>query len=486
MRRWARPALILALLIAGVVGARALGLGELIRLENAARLKRWIENFGALAPVVFVVGYVLAVIFFVPALPMTVLAGVAFGPVWGALYAWIAATTGAALSLLAARYGVRGLVDRWVQASPRFARMDAQVAEHGWRIVMVTRLVPIFPFNLQNYAYGLTRIGFWPYAITSAICMLPGTAAFTFAGGALSEGRGDLRRTLGYLAVAGVLLVLVSLIPRWLQRRSRLAGDLLRAGVFALLLDALVLAAGASAATPGEEAYARLLKAHVRPGTVNGITLHLVDYRAVRADPAYAQALAALAETRPEPLPSDAARFARWANAYNLFDIKAVLDQYPTASVRDGGSLLSPIWKKKIGSVGGTTYALDDIEHGILRKSFKDPRVHFAIVCASLSCPDLRLEPYEASRLEAQLDEQVAAFLSNPTKGLQPGPDGKTARVSSIFKWFAGDFAGSGGVAAFIRSRAETALAAKLAELRDDGLSYLDYDWSLNDTARSR
>src|SRR5207253_925131 len=81
------------------------------------------------------------------------------------------------------------------------------------------------------------------------------------------------------------------------------------------------------------------------------------------------------------------------------------------------------------------------------------PRVHFAIVCASLSCPDLRLEPYEASRLESQLDEQVAAFLSNPTKGLQPGPDGKTARVSSIFKWFAGDFAGSGGVAAFIRPR---------------------------------
>jgi hypothetical protein len=134
--------------------------------------------------------------------------------------------------------------------------------------------------------------------------MLPGTAAFTFAGGALSEGRGDVRRTLGYLAVAGVLLVLVSLIPRWLQRRSRVAGDLLRAGVMAVLLDAFVLAASASAATAGEEAYARLLKAHVRPGTVNGITLHLVDYRAVRADPAYAQALAALAETRPDALPS--------------------------------------------------------------------------------------------------------------------------------------------------------------------------------------
>ncbi|HEY4911405.1 MAG TPA: hypothetical protein VIJ73_17970, partial [Methylomirabilota bacterium] len=119
-----------------------------------------------------------------------------------------------------------------------------------------------------------------PYAITSSICMLPGTAAFTFAGGALSEGRGDVRRTLGNLAVAGVLLVIISLIPRWLQRRSRVAGDLLKVGIMALLLEAFVRAASASAATAGEEAYARPLKAHVRPGTVNGITLHLVDYRA--------------------------------------------------------------------------------------------------------------------------------------------------------------------------------------------------------------
>jgi uncharacterized membrane protein YdjX (TVP38/TMEM64 family) len=486
MKRWTRPVLIVALLATGIIVARALGLGEVIRLENVARLKQWIGGFGALAPAVFIAGYVLAVVFFVPGLPITVLGGVAFGPAWGTLYVWIAATIGAALSFLVARYGVRSTVERWVQRSPRLVRMDGQVAEHGWRIVMLTRLVPIFPFNLQNYAYGLTRIGFWPYAITSSICMLPGTAAFTFAGGALSEGRGDVRRTLAYLAVAGVLLVLMSLVPRWLQRRSKLAGDLLKAWVIAILLEAIVLDAAALAHAADEDAYAKLLRVHVRPGTINGITLNLVDYRAVKADPAYAQALAALAETRPEALPSEAARLALWTNAYNLLALKAVLDRYPTTSIRDGGSLLSPIWKKKIGVVGGTAYALDEIEHGILRKTFRDPRVHFALVCASLSCPDLRLQPYEAARLEAQLDEQTAAFLSNPTKGLQAGSDGKTARVSSIFKWFAGDFAGAGGVAAFLRARAEPGLGARLARLEDTGLSYLDYDWSLNDTARSR
>src|SRR5204862_116178 len=209
-----------------------------------------------------------------------------------------------------ARYAVRSTVERWVQASPRVTTIDGRVAEHGWRIVMLTRLVPVFPFNLQNYAYGLTRIGFWPYVITSSICMLPGTAAFTFAGGALSEGRGDIKRTLLFLGTAGVLLVLISLIPRWLQRRSTLAGDILKATALA------------------------------------------------------------------------------------------------------------------------------------------------AILGASRSCPDLRAEPFDAARLDAQLDEQAAAFLSNATKGLQPGAEGRTARVSSIFKWFAGDFLASGGVAAFLRTKA--------------------------------
>jgi uncharacterized membrane protein YdjX (TVP38/TMEM64 family) len=473
-----RPVLVVALIAAGIVAARALGLGEAIRLENLSRLKQWIESYGALAPAIFIVGYVLAAVLFVPGLPMTVLGGVVFGPVWGTAYVWIAATVGASLAFLVARYAVRSTVERWVQASPRVATIDGRVAEHGWRIVMLTRLVPVFPFNLQNYAYGITRIGFWPYVITSAICMLPGTAAFTFAGGALSEGRG-VRRTLAYLALAGVLLVLVSLIPRWLARRSRLAGELLKSCVVVALLAGALPAVAAD-----NDAYGRLLRAHVRPGEIGGIRLNLVDYRAVKADPAYAEALAALAGTRREALGSDAEREAFWINAYNLLAIKAVLDQYPTASIKDGGSLLSPIWKKRIGAVGGTPYSLDAIEHGILRKAFREPRMHFAIVCASLSCPDLRPEPFLATRLGTQLDEQVAAFLGNPSKGLAPAADGRTARVSSIFKWFAGDFESSGGVAAFIRAKAPSDVAARIRALTDAGLSYLDYDWSLNDTAR--
>ncbi len=219
-----------------------------------------------------------------------------------------------------------------------------------------------------------------------------------------------------------------------------------------VLAAAGVLVTSAEAlAGPDSAAYGRLLATHVRPGTVNGIQLHLVDYTAVKTDPTYAQALADLAEARLDRLGTEAERFAFWANAYNLLAIKAVLDRYPVRSIKDGGSLLQSIWKRKVGTVAGREYALDDIEHGILRKESPEPRVHFAIVCASLSCPDLRLEPYQGTRLTAQLADAAATFLANPTKGLEPGSDGKTARVSSIFKWFAEDFAAQGGVAQFIR-----------------------------------
>ena len=268
------------------------------------------------------------------------------------------------------------------------------------------------------------------------------------------------------------------------MRRNRAARELLTSAL--VVIGALGASGGPHTAAADEAAYPTLLKSHVRPGSVSGIRLHLVDYQAIKADPGYAQALRDLAEARTERLTSDADRLAFWVNAYNLLAIKAVLDQYPVASIKDGGSLIQSIWKKKVGMVAGKAYALDDIEHDILRKQFMEPRVHFAIVCASLSCPDLRTEPFEGARLEAQLAEATAAFLGNPTKGLQPGADGKAARVSSIFKWFADDFAAAGGVAQFIQRRADGALAGRLAGLTDRGLSYLPYDWSLNDTARSR
>jgi uncharacterized membrane protein YdjX (TVP38/TMEM64 family) len=219
-------ALVIGLVVAALIAARLAGLQDLVRLENLGRFKAWIDGHPVVAPLAFIAGYVLAAVLFVPGLPLTVLGGVAFGPIWGTVYASIASTLGATAAFMIGRYAARGVVERWVEQSQRLAKMDRAVARHGWRIVMMTRLVPVFPFNLQNYAYGLTRIDVWTYAVTSWLCMLPATVAFTFAGGALSDG-GDMRRTLAYLGAAGVLLVGISLLPRWLVRKDPIAKELL-------------------------------------------------------------------------------------------------------------------------------------------------------------------------------------------------------------------------------------------------------------------
>ncbi|HME97057.1 MAG TPA: TVP38/TMEM64 family protein [Methylomirabilota bacterium] len=213
-----------------LVAARALGLADAVRLDNLARLREWIAGFGPWAPAVFIGGYVAAVVAFVPALPLTILAGLVFGPLWGTVYTSIASTAGACLAFLLARYAARGVVARWMEPYPALGRIDRAVARHGARIVMITRLVPIFPFNLQNYAYGLTSIGFGAYALTSWLCMLPATVAFTTAAGAVVAGAWDVRRMLLLLGVAGVLIVALSLLPRWLRGRSAALDDLLKTG----------------------------------------------------------------------------------------------------------------------------------------------------------------------------------------------------------------------------------------------------------------
>jgi uncharacterized membrane protein YdjX (TVP38/TMEM64 family) len=216
--------------VLAVVAIRALGLADVVRLDNLARLREWIAGFGPWAPAVFIGGYVAAVVAFVPALPLTILAGLVFGPLWGTVYTSIASTAGACLSFLLARYAARTVVARWMEPYPALGRIDRAVARHGARIVMITRLVPIFPFNLQNYAYGLTSIGFGAYALTSWLCMLPATVAFTTAAGAVVAGAWDVRRMLLLLGLAGVLIVGLSLLPRWLRGRSAALDDLLKTG----------------------------------------------------------------------------------------------------------------------------------------------------------------------------------------------------------------------------------------------------------------
>lgn len=183
---------------------------------DVAALQTWVESAGSAAPLVFIALYAAATVLFLPGSVITLAAGVLFGPVWGTLWSLTGATLGAALAFLIARY----LGGDWIarRAGPRLSRLNDGVAAEGWRFIAFVRLVPLFPFNLLNYALGLTRIAFLPYVLASALFMLPGALAFTWLGyagrEALSGGEGTVRAIL----IALALVTSVAFLPRWIRK----------------------------------------------------------------------------------------------------------------------------------------------------------------------------------------------------------------------------------------------------------------------------
>ncbi len=226
-----------------------------------------------------------------------------------------------------------------------------------------------------------------------------------------------------------------------------------------------------------------LLKDHVYHGRIEGITTTVVDYRAMGGDKRFSSLISALKRFNPDTLKNREEILSFWINVYNIFAIKIVVENYPVESIKDVGGVFRSVWKMEAGRVGGRAYSLDEIEHGILRK-LGEPRVHFAIVCASLSCPDLRKEAYRAELLYSQLDESTQRFLANPTKGLRVDKEGRTVYVSSIFKWFREDFVKEGGVLNFLIRYAPQEVRGLIASRRL-WMDYMDYNWTLNDLARN-
>ena len=182
-----------------------------------------------------------------------------------------------------------------------------------------------------------------------------------------------------------------------------------------------------------------------------------------------------------------AEQWAYWANLYNAKTIDIVLDAYPVRSIKDislGGGLLAAFsggpWKAKVLKAGGQDLSLDDIEHGILRPIFKDPRVHYSVNCASIGCPNLMREAFSGSKLDAQLNAGAAAYINSP-RGLNVR--GGSVTASSIYDWFKADFGGGAdGVLAHARKYASPALKRELENITT--ISGYDYNWALNDAAR--
>lgn len=179
-------------------------------------VRQQLESLGPWAPVAFVVTYALAAVLFLPGSVLSAVGGALFGPVAGTAWSLLGATLGATLSFLLARYIVGDVVR--ARAGARLDALLRGVEEDGWRFVALVRIVPLFPFNLSNYALGLTRIGLVPYVLASAVFMLPGAAAFAFLG---HSGRGALAgdsRAIGWGLAALGLLSTFALLPRLLRR----------------------------------------------------------------------------------------------------------------------------------------------------------------------------------------------------------------------------------------------------------------------------
>ena len=225
------------------------------------------------------------------------------------------------------------------------------------------------------------------------------------------------------------------------------------------------------AVEPDWQQYNQLLADNVSRGKKNGVELNQLDYQRLRQDARLQTVYQQIADYPLHKLQTNEEKLAFYINAYNILAIKIIIDHWPVSSIRDIGNWLNPVWKKDAGTIGGKNVTLHAVEHEILRK-MGDPRIHMAIVCASVSCPDLRQEAYTARQLNAQLDAQSLNFLSNSKKGLLR--QGNRVHVSKIFYWFEEDFDSMGGLVAFFR-KYKPELPAGM-EIETD----LNYDWELN------
>lgn len=241
------------------------------------------------------------------------------------------------------------------------------------------------------------------------------------------------------------------------------------------LIGGMVPLSTAAAFDHSHAPFDRVLKAHVRDAAV--------DYAALRRDPKpladYLDTLAAVPEADFN-LWSQPERLAFLLNLYNAATLKLVADHYPVKSIKDIGGFLGSPWKQEVVRLFGKTTMLDHVEHGLVRKLYKEPRAHFAMVCAAKGCPPLRAESYTAARLDAQLNEQGRIFLAQAQKN-RVEADRRVVHLSPIFKWFSEDFELPAGsvlkfVTPFFDEASRRALAGGKFSVR-----YTDYDWSLNE-----
>jgi uncharacterized membrane protein YdjX (TVP38/TMEM64 family) len=494
----------------------------------------WIEGviggMGVAAPFVFAGVYALAVVGLVPGSALTLAAGALFGPVWGLVAASLGSTTGASAAFLIARVAGRDRFARMFERYPRFRAIDLAISEGGWKVVAMLRLTPVVPFSISNYMFGLTAIRFTPYVLASWLFMLPGAFMYVYfghvgrAGLAAASGAdattGALTWTTRLVALAATVAVIVyvtSRARRALERQSSLSsaeplmnpdadtsappttGWPWRATV--LFVSAVVLLLAAGLAWSQRDA----IRARLGPPTVvlteayqdpvqdtappfdhsvfdTLLKKHVdgdgwVDYEGLNADAARLDAYLEAVAAAPFDRMSRDEKLALLINAYNAATLRLILDYQPVKSIKDIPA--AKRWDDRRWNVGGTTMSLTDIEHKQIRPKFKEPRIHFALVCAAVGCPKLRNEAFVARRLDAQLDDQMR-YAHTHDRWLRFDADRGVLRLTKLYDWYGSDFTQSGVTVEAYAAQYAPALKAVLDSGRRVTRRWLAYDWDLN------
>ena len=485
-------------------------------------LQIWVQRLGPWGPAVFAAIYAVWTVLFLPGAALTLAGGAIFGLGKGLLAVWAGASVGLAVSFLIARYLARERVSAFARSNPKFGAIDRAIGQGGWKIVAMLRLSPVMPFNVQNYLYGVTAIGFVPAVLTSAAFIVPGTFLYIYLGHvaaqaaeAASGGQGRSAAEWGLLAVGLLATVLVTVYVTKLASKAlkeQTAIDEAPAeepptprttspsSAIVTAVVALVLFCGALYAYNNRES----LKGIFGPLAVEASEMYQrtaagpdldqsgfnellgafvseggwVDYRGLQGRERELDAYIGSLTTAPFDEMGRDQKLALLINAYNAFTLKLILERYPLDSIEDIPA--SERWNARRWNLAGMTLSLDDIEHKQVRPNFAEPRIHFALVCAAVGCPPLRNEAYAASRIEEQLADQTQ-YVHEHDRWFRYEPGSDTLYLTSLYSWYGGDFRRHSGSVEKFAAQSSPPLKATLDSGKKVKVRYLDYDWSLNE-----
>ncbi|MEF9933400.1 MAG: TVP38/TMEM64 family protein [Cetobacterium sp.] len=211
--------ILIALLVIGALGVVLVKSGAIEYLKDRQKLETLIQSLGVWAPLAYIVLYSLVTITCLSVLPITLVGGIVFGPIMGVVYTALGASAGLSLAFLIARYIARKPIESKFGNSEAFKKINAGVKNEGWFILATTRLLPVFPFGIQNYVYGLTSISFIQYAVLSTVFILPGTSVFVLLAGAVASG--DTATAIKMSITASLIFFALTLVTKFIAKKSK-------------------------------------------------------------------------------------------------------------------------------------------------------------------------------------------------------------------------------------------------------------------------